>query len=42
MLKTHIRNIKHANKSFAKHNPSTKYATAKMSMSKSDIFVLTE
>ena len=42
MLKTHIRNIKHANKSFAKHNPSTKYAILKMTKSKSDIFVLCE
>jgi len=33
---------KHANKSFAKHNPAAKYATLKIIMSKSDIFVLRE
>ena len=39
---TQIKKIKHAKKSFAKHNPDTKYAIVKMSMSKSDIFVLCE
>ena len=36
------KNITHANKSWAKHNPAIKYATLKMSKSKSDIFVLPE
>jgi len=39
---THIKKIKHATKSWAKHNPDTKYATEKTSKSKSDIFVLCE
>jgi len=39
---TVIKNITHANKSFAKHNPNTKYAVLKRRMSKSDIFVLCE
>ena len=39
---THNKNRAHANKSFAKHNPATKYAILKMVRSKSDIFVLCE
>ena len=39
---TAIRNIAQANKSFAKQSPAMKYATLKMSKSKSDIFVLPE
>ena len=38
----HIKNSRHANKSFAKHNPATKYAILKITTSKSDIFVLCE
>jgi len=37
---TAIKKIAHANMSFAKHNPETKYATANKTTSKSDIFVL--
>jgi len=36
------KNITHANKSLAKQSPAMKYATLKMTMSKSDIFVLCE
>ena len=42
ILMTHNKNRAHANKSFAKHNPATKYAILKMVRSKSDIFVLCE
>ena len=39
---TASKNIAHANKSLAKHSPAMKYATLKMTKSKSDIFVLPE
>jgi len=39
---TAIKNIIHANKSWAKQSPATKYATLKIAISKSDIFVLCE
>ena len=39
---TASKNIAHANKSFAKHNPKTKYAMLNTAKSKSDIFVLRE
>ena len=39
---TDIRNIAHANKSFAKQSPAIKYDMEKMSNNKSDIFVLCE
>ena len=39
---TDIRNIAHANKSFAKQSPAIKYDMLKMSNNKSDIFVLCE
>ena len=40
ILMTHIKKSKQAKTSFAKHSPAIKYATLKMTMSKSDIFVL--
>ena len=39
---TENKKIKHANKSFAKHSPKTKYAMLNTAKSKSDIFVLCE
>ena len=39
---TASKNIAHANKSFAKHNPKTKYAMLNTAKSKSDTFVLWE
>ena len=42
MQMTDIRNIAHANKSFAKQSPAIKYDMLKMSNNKSDIFVLCE
>ena len=39
---TVIVNVAQANKSFAKHNPDRKYATANKTITKSDIFVLWE
>jgi len=39
---TAIKNIIHANKSWAKHSPDRKYAMANKVISKSDIFVLRE
>ena len=39
---TENKKIKHANKSWAKHNPKTKYATLNTAKSKSDTFVLWE
>ena len=39
---TVIVNIAQASKSFAKHNPERKYATANKTKSKSDIFVVEE
>ena len=39
---THNKNNKHANKSFAKQSPATKYAVLKTTINKSDIFVLCE
>ena len=39
---TASKNIAHANKSFAKHNPKTKYAMLNTAKSKSDTFVLRE
>ena len=39
---TVIKNIAQANKSWAKHSPDRKYATANNTISKSDIFVLPE
>ena len=42
MQMTEIKNIAQANKSWAKQSPAMKYATLKMTMSKSDIFVLGE
>jgi len=39
---TVIENIAQATRSFAKQRPAMKYATLKMSNSKSDIFVLGE
>ena len=37
---TENKKIKHANKSWAKHSPKTKYATLNTAKSKSDTFVL--
>jgi len=42
MQMTVIVNIAQASKSFAKQSPAIKYATLKMTTSKSDIFVLPE
>ena len=42
IIMTHSKKSKHAKKSFAKHNPERKYATLKISKSKSDNFVLRE
>ena len=39
---TVTKKIAQANKSFAKHNPKTKYAMLNTAKSKSDIFVLGE
>jgi len=39
---TENKKIKHANKSWAKQSPATKYAILKRTKSKSDIFVLEE
>jgi len=39
---TENKKIKHANKSWAKQSPATKYAILKRTNSKSDIFVLDE
>ena len=42
MHETHIKKIKHANRSWAKQRPNTKYATLNTINNKSDIFVLRE
>ena len=42
MQMTDIKNIVQAKRSFAKHSPERKYATANKTKSKSDIFVLEE
>ena len=39
---TASKNITHANKSWTKQSPAMKYATLKMTKSKSEIFVLPE
>jgi len=42
MQMTDTKNIAQANKSWAKQSPAMKYATLKITINKSDIFVLGE